>query len=329
VYQYKDHLGNVRLSYSDTNGDGQIAAATEILEENNYYPFGLKHKGYNNNPVTNHPYQYNGKELNEELGLDWYDYGWRNYDAALGRWFGIDNLAEQYYDLSTYTYCTNNPVRFIDIDGNEFTDAAWEWVNGLISDINKRQNNNNKKIAEKQAMLDAGGLNDRKVKSLNRQIKRLNNTNNELEATRGEIATLAASDQVYNVTVSDVFSDSEYSKGAAIYNQSTSAVDIVLPSDAKNNIFAHELKHAHQFETGEISLSSHDGTYDVLEVNSYLAYDQADEIAAYKRQGLFGTTQSSLPSQYLKLPKGPTSVKDVTTIGNINLKNSSTLCVGV
>ncbi|MGZ7223051.1 hypothetical protein ACXWPH_10650, partial [Streptococcus pyogenes] len=44
VYQYKDHLGNVRLSYADCNGDGEINPATEILEENNYYPFGLKHK---------------------------------------------------------------------------------------------------------------------------------------------------------------------------------------------------------------------------------------------------------------------------------------------
>src|SRR5690606_34279407 len=47
AYQYKDHLGNVRLSYADINGNGTIEPATEILEENNYYPFGLKHKGYN------------------------------------------------------------------------------------------------------------------------------------------------------------------------------------------------------------------------------------------------------------------------------------------
>lgn len=44
AYQYKDHLGNVRLSYADINGNGTIEPATEILEENNYYPFGLKHK---------------------------------------------------------------------------------------------------------------------------------------------------------------------------------------------------------------------------------------------------------------------------------------------
>ena len=52
IYQYKDHLGNIRLSYKDANGDGTITVSadpnvTELVEENNYYPFGLRHKGYN------------------------------------------------------------------------------------------------------------------------------------------------------------------------------------------------------------------------------------------------------------------------------------------
>ncbi|MCJ7932438.1 MAG: hypothetical protein MUW56_02070 [Chryseobacterium sp.] len=37
IYQYKDCLGNVRLSYFK-NG-----SSAEALEESNYYPFGLKH----------------------------------------------------------------------------------------------------------------------------------------------------------------------------------------------------------------------------------------------------------------------------------------------
>ncbi len=120
VYQYKDHLGNVRLTYADSNKDGTIDASTEIIEENNYYPFGMLHRGYNNVVTSTNPaqdYKYNGKELNDELGLDWYDYGWRNYDAALGRWMNVDNLAEDYYDFSPYTYVSNSPMVFIDPDG--------------------------------------------------------------------------------------------------------------------------------------------------------------------------------------------------------------------
>lgn len=90
---------------------------------NDYYPFGLKHKGYNNvvtstNPAQN--YKYNGKELNEELGLNWYDYGSRNYQPDLGRWFNPDPLAEKYYPMSPYNYTANNPIRFVDYDGEDF-----------------------------------------------------------------------------------------------------------------------------------------------------------------------------------------------------------------
>ena len=120
VYQYKDHLGNIRLSYKDISTNS--TPVLEIIEENNYYPFGLQHKGYNNVVSSNSnsvasKYKYNGKEHQEELGLDWYDYGARNYDASLGRWMNLDPLAEKYLKTSPYTYAINNPILFIDPDG--------------------------------------------------------------------------------------------------------------------------------------------------------------------------------------------------------------------
>jgi RHS repeat-associated protein len=119
IYQYKDHLGNIRLSYQDKNDDG-VVNGSEIVEENNYYPFGLKHKGYNSViNGTEHKYKYNGKELQDEMGLNFYDYGARNYDPALGRWMNIDPLAEKSRRFSPYTYALNNPIYFIDPDGME------------------------------------------------------------------------------------------------------------------------------------------------------------------------------------------------------------------
>jgi hypothetical protein len=78
IYNYTDHLGNVRLNYMN-NGSG-----IQVIEENNYYPFGLKHTGYNGlsgNP--SYQYKYNGKELQQESGM--YDYGARFYMPDIGR----------------------------------------------------------------------------------------------------------------------------------------------------------------------------------------------------------------------------------------------------
>jgi RHS repeat-associated protein len=123
VYQYKDHLGNVRLSYSDTSKNG-IIETSEIIAENNYYPFGLLQKGYNNtvngggNAIAE-GYRYNSKEYQDELNLNVYDYGFRHYMPDIGRWGCIDPLAEKSRRWSPYNYCVDNPIRFIDPDGRE------------------------------------------------------------------------------------------------------------------------------------------------------------------------------------------------------------------
>ena len=120
VYQYKDHLGNVRLSYTDADKNGIIDSATEIIEEKNYYPFGLQHKGYNDvvSPLGNgtaEKFGYNGKELSEEHGLNLYEMDVRSYDPTIARWTSIDPVI--HYSLSTYNAFDNNPVYWADPSG--------------------------------------------------------------------------------------------------------------------------------------------------------------------------------------------------------------------
>ena len=64
--------------------------------------------------LSENKYLYNGKEIQDEMlgsvNLDWYDYGKRFYDPALGRFTTHDPLAEDYFSLSPYGYCAGNPI---------------------------------------------------------------------------------------------------------------------------------------------------------------------------------------------------------------------------
>jgi len=129
---YKDHLGNNRLSYTFDPKTEQV----KILEENHYYPFGLKHGNYNQTrkdvkyqelalskkevkqvvpEAVKFKYLYNGKELQDELGLNLYSMDMRQYDPAIARWTSIDPVV--HFDYSMYLAFDNNPVFWADPSG--------------------------------------------------------------------------------------------------------------------------------------------------------------------------------------------------------------------
>ena len=90
---------------------------TNIVQYNEYYPFGLqtatswaRPTATGNNFLAN-----GGTELNTTSSL--YDLEYRSYDPVLGRMNGVDPMATKYASLSPYNFSFNDPVSFTDVTG--------------------------------------------------------------------------------------------------------------------------------------------------------------------------------------------------------------------
>jgi RHS repeat-associated protein len=143
VFNYTDHLGNVRLSYTKDPQTGTL----DILDEDHYYPFGLKHgiyaagnlkdftlNGDIDTPIleqvrkTEYMYKYNGKELQDELGLNMYAMDMRHYDPAIARWVVHDPITHFYQ--SPYSAFDGNPVFWADPSGGSVSESVFENLGG-------------------------------------------------------------------------------------------------------------------------------------------------------------------------------------------------------
>ena len=104
-----DHLGSVRAVVDGVSG--------EVVETNDYYPFGSRWDVATSLTDDTNRFRYNSKEEQFKFGTPYIDYGARQYDPVIARWFAQDPLAEKYYGISPYAFCAGNPVKLVDVDG--------------------------------------------------------------------------------------------------------------------------------------------------------------------------------------------------------------------
>ena len=108
-YHISDHLGSVRTIVNGSTG--------QVVETNDYYAFGSRWDRSGSIIDQSNRYRFNGKEEQVTGNIGLTDYGARFYDSSVIRWTTPDPLAEKYYSTSPYAFCNNNPVNFVDPDG--------------------------------------------------------------------------------------------------------------------------------------------------------------------------------------------------------------------
>jgi RHS repeat-associated protein len=112
-FYHPDHLGSSSL-ISDAGGN--------LIQHLEYVPYGETFIDERNGSWHT-PYQFNGKERDEETGLLYY--GARYQDGKYGIWYSVDPLAEKYPNMGSYVYCADNPVKYVDPDGKKWDKSLW------------------------------------------------------------------------------------------------------------------------------------------------------------------------------------------------------------
>ena len=113
-----DEQGN-GLEYRGSLTFRRNGSTRQVVETNDYYPFGKRWDSSSSVTSPDNRFRFNGKEDQAEFGTPYSDYGARQYSSFNGRWLTVDPLAEKYYSSSPYAFCGNNPVNFVDLDGRD------------------------------------------------------------------------------------------------------------------------------------------------------------------------------------------------------------------
>ena len=134
-YFLYDYLGNVRVAFEVRTDDseGNTTPINAVVYAADYYPFGLPIDGNGGEEGggTAVKHLFGGKELQEVMGLQWYDFGARMLDPSLGRWFVLDPDAEKHYGITPYGYALNNPIRYVDPTGLGPNDFKYAVLQGM------------------------------------------------------------------------------------------------------------------------------------------------------------------------------------------------------
>ena len=273
-YYHPDHLGS--SSYI-TNLDG------EVVQHIEYVPFGEVFIEERNN-IWNTPYLFNAKEFDEETGL--YYYGARYYDPRISLWISTDPKQESYFAFSSYVYCGNNPLIYIDPNGKEWEDPAQ--AEKLKAKIDNKITSIQKSILAQKARLESNQAKGKDISKQERKIADFESRISNLNQSKSDIDLLGHDSQKYKLTQVS----GEGAHKVRLENNGT--ISIETSEDA---LSIHEITHVRQaLDAGGLEFSDsgclkNPGTR-AKGSQRYIAISEA-EIEAYKMQ--YSYRPESLP----------------------------------
>jgi RHS repeat-associated protein len=123
IYVYPMNESNADVWFDDISVTHRTGP---LLQESSFYPFGMEIMPLSSYAALKTPNErdFQKNELDQELDLNLHNFHARMYDASIGRFAGVDPKADKFSGISPYNYSGNNPIAFVDPNGEEIVSAA-------------------------------------------------------------------------------------------------------------------------------------------------------------------------------------------------------------